>query len=65
MEKKLQRQPVIAWEIADMLIDLGFAGIRVPSQVKGATDRDINMVFWRWTQAVPTMVRVIDDEDRL
>jgi RES domain-containing protein len=65
LEKKRQRRPVIAWEIADMLIDLGFVGIRIPSQVKAATDRDINIVFWRWSQVVPTMVRVIDDEDRL
>ncbi len=65
LDKKMRRQPVSAWEVAEQLIKEGFAGIRVPSQVKGATDRDINIVFWKWTRWTPTKVRVIDDEDRL
>lgn len=65
LDKKRRRQPVIAWEIAEQLIEMGFVGIRVPSQAKGATERDINIVFWRWTGSAPTMVRVIDDENRL
>lgn len=65
LDKKQQRQPIIAWEIARQLVEMGFAGIRVPSQAKGAMERDINIVFWRWTQAPPTMVCVIDDEKRL
>lgn len=65
MEKQLWREPVIAWEIAQQLIEMGFVGIRVPSQVKGATDRDINIVFWKWARWTPTMVHAIDDEDRL
>lgn len=65
LDKKLKRQPVIAWEITERLIQLGYAGIRVPSQVKGATPRDINVVFWTWSRCAPTKVRVIDDEGRL
>ncbi|MGQ7246757.1 RES family NAD+ phosphorylase [Halomonas sp. V046] len=65
LEKALLGQPVIAWGIANRLIAMGFFGIRVPSQAQGATQRDINMVFWRWTKRAPSMVRVIDDEHRL
>lgn len=63
--KKLHGQAVISWEIAERLIDMGFAGIRVPSQTNGAIERDINVVFWRWSHQPPTMVRVIDDFRRL
>lgn len=65
LEKKLNRQPVIAWRIAEKLIDEGFAGIRIPSQATGATDRDVNIVFWKWGRERPTQVRVIDDHGRL
>nr|WP_246389845.1 RES domain-containing protein [Halomonas cerina] len=65
LDKKLRRQPVIAWEIAEQLVGMGFAGIRVPSQVRGAVERDINIVFWMWSRLAPTMARVIDDENRL
>lgn len=65
LAKKMRGEPVIAWEVANELIALGFAGIRVPSQATGATDRDINLVFWEWTDSRPTKVRVIDDEGRL
>ncbi len=65
LDKKQRRQPIIAWEIAQQLVEMGFAGIRVPSQAKGAMERDINIVFWRWTRMPPTMVRVIDDDKRL
>ena len=65
LEKKLLRQSVIAWEIADDLMRQGFVGIRVPSQAKGAAARDVNLVFWKWSRSSPTKVRVIDDEGRL
>ncbi|MGO2990263.1 MAG: RES family NAD+ phosphorylase [Halomonadaceae bacterium] len=65
LDKKIRRDPVIAWEIAERLINMGFTGIRVPSQAKGATNRDVNIVFWKWSHQVPTKVCVIDDEKRL
>lgn len=65
LDKKLRREPVIAWEITTRLIAAGIAGIRVPSQAKGAAERDINIVFWKWTHRIPTRVCVIDDENRL
>ncbi|WP_447894413.1 RES family NAD+ phosphorylase [Vreelandella sp. GE22] len=65
LEKKLKRQPVIAWQIVERLRHMGFAGIRVPSQATGATCRDVNIVFWNWSLNTPTRVSVIDDERRL
>ena len=65
LDRKLRKEPVVAWEIAAQLIAEGFTGIRVPSRAKGATARDINIVFWKWTRQVPTRVCVIDDEKRL
>ncbi|MCA1773858.1 MAG: RES domain-containing protein [Halomonas sp.] len=65
LDKKIRREPVIAWEIAEQLITMGFAGIRVPSQAKRATHRDVNIVFWQWSSHAPTKVCVIDDENRL
>lgn len=65
LSKQLRGQAVVTQQIAQQLIELGFAGIRVPSQVKGATQWDINIVFWQWSRSAPRMVRVIDDEGRL
>lgn len=65
LEKKLHRQVVIGWKVAERLVSLGFSGIRVPSQAAGAIERDVNVVFWAWSKQPPLMVRVIDDQDRL
>jgi RES domain-containing protein len=65
LAKKQRREPVIAWEIAKQLIEAGFAGIRVPSRAVGAAERDVNIVFWKWSRSAPTLIRVIDDEQRL
>lgn len=65
LSKSRLGMPVIGWEIAQKLMDDGIAGIRTPSQARGATARDINVVFWRWSRTPPTMVRVIDEEGRL
>ncbi|HET8790734.1 MAG TPA: RES family NAD+ phosphorylase [Modicisalibacter sp.] len=65
LNKRQQREPVIGWEIADKLIAMGFAGIRVPSQAHGSANRDVNIIFWQWSQKPPTKVTVIDTENRL
>lgn len=65
LEKKQKGLPVHSWAIAQRLIEHGFAGIRVPSRAFGATERDMNVVFWRWGHQPPRQVRVIDDFDRL
>ena len=54
-----------SWRIAESLIQQGIAGIRVQSQAPGATEQDINLVFWKWGGMAPTKVVVIDDFGRL
>lgn len=58
-------QPVVSWAMAIMLMNAGFAGIRVPSRAFGASERDVNVVFWRWGTNRPERVKVIDDYGRL
>jgi RES domain-containing protein len=43
----------------------GVAGIIVRSFAIGATDADVNVVFWKWSDALPHQVKVIDDGGRL
>nr|WP_298414592.1 RES domain-containing protein [uncultured Halomonas sp.] len=63
--KHRARQPVVSWTIVADLLGAGFAGIRVPSRAHGATQRDINIVFWRWSNKPPQQVTIIDDFGRL
>lgn len=58
-------EPPPSWRIAERLIKAGCAGIMVPSFAHGATGRDINVIFWDWTETPPHKIRVVDDEDRL
>ena len=54
------------WTLAKQLISAGANGISVQSFARGAdSDRDINVVFWKWTNRLPNKVVVIDDEQRL
>ncbi len=53
------------WALTARLLVVGCAGIVVPSFAKGATDRDLNVVFWTWSRTPPHQVRVIDDEGPL
>jgi RES domain-containing protein len=43
----------------------GVAGIIVRSFAIGATAADVNVVFWKWRDALPHQVKVIDDAERL
>jgi len=54
-----------SWRIARSLVGDGAAGIVVPSFAAGAGPADRNVLFWRWSDAPPHNVRVIDDEARL
>lgn len=54
-----------SWKIADKLIDAGVAAIIVPSFASAAGRDAKNVVFWKWADTLPHMVRVIDDESRL
>ena len=54
-----------SWLVADRLLAAGYAGLQVRSCASGATDFDLNLVFWRWSPNPPHRVRVVDHEGRL
>ena len=54
-----------SWDLARRLAASGIAAIVVPSFAPGATATDRNVVFWRWSDALPYRLIVIDDEARL
>lgn len=54
-----------SWTVARRLIAAGIAAVVVPSFAPGATAADRNVVFWRWSDALPYQVTVIDDGARL
>jgi RES domain-containing protein len=47
------------------LIAKGSHGLLVRSFAPGATEDDLNLVLWRWGDATPSRLTVIDDENRL
>src|SRR3954447_13901514 len=49
---------------AAKLIEAGFHGLLVRSFAPGATEDDLNIVLWRWGDAAPCRLVVIDDEGR-
>ena len=54
-----------SWAVADRLMAAGMAGILVPSFACGATEADVNAVFWRWAPVPPHQVKVLDPDRRL
>ncbi|WP_298962184.1 RES domain-containing protein [uncultured Methylobacterium sp.] len=50
---------------ARRLFETGFHGLLVRSVAPGAGDADLNLVLWRWSEAAPTRLTLIDDERRL
>ena len=50
---------------ADRLIEAGCVGMRVPSFAPGARADDVNLVFWSWSDRLPSRIVLIDDERRL
>lgn len=59
------RKAVPTWELTDRLIADGCAGIIVPSFASCSTERDVNLVLWRWSRIKPHKITVVDDHDRL
>jgi len=50
---------------ARRLIAAGYAALLVPSYARGAAPADLNLVLWRWGDAAPARLVLIDDENRL
>ncbi|ARU17780.1 RES family NAD+ phosphorylase [Croceicoccus marinus] len=59
--KALLGEPVPTQELAETMIADGFAGLFVPSFVRGAGPDDVNLVLWQWDG----MLELIDDDGRL
>ena len=47
------------------MIEVGLAGIIVPSFAEGANPDAKNLVLWRWSEDLPHRVSIIDLERRL
>ena len=56
-----------AWtqRFARDLITAGYNGLLVRSFAKGAGAGDRNLVLWKWAEIGPSILELIDDEDRL
>ena len=54
-----------SWSVANRLMAAGYAGILVNSFASGATEFDLNAVFWLWAPVPPHRVRVLDPSGRL
>lgn len=50
---------------AETLISEGFNGLLVRSFARGATDDDINLVLWKWSDKPPLQITLIEDDRRL
>ena len=51
--------------LADRLIEAGHADLLVPSFAPGSGPGDLNLVLWRWRDAPPHRLVVIEDKGRL
>ena len=47
------------------LIAQGYCGLLVRSFAAGTGEHDLNLVLWRWGNAPPARITLIDDEGRL
>jgi RES domain-containing protein len=50
---------------ARKLIASGYRGLLVRSFASGANEIDLNLVLWTWSDAPPSRLILIDDENRL
>ncbi|HZZ22853.1 MAG TPA: RES domain-containing protein [Roseiarcus sp.] len=50
---------------ARRLMEKGFRALLVRSFAPGATESDFNLVLWKWGDAPPSRLSLIDDENRL
>jgi len=54
-----------SWLIATTLIKAGIAGIVVPSFAEKGQNNAHNLILWKWGDARPHQVLLIDDDNRL
>jgi RES domain-containing protein len=54
-----------SWQIAQRLMDEGFAGALVPSFAIGARGDWSNLVLWHWGETLPHRVAVYDPNHQL
>jgi len=54
-----------SWVIATTLIKANIAGIVVPSFAEKGQNKAYNLILWKWGDALPHQVLLIDDDDRL
>lgn len=54
-----------SWSVYDRLMEVGAAGIIVPSFAPGAEAEDRNLVLWNWAPDLPHKVQVVDPSGRL
>jgi len=52
-------------DFARRLIAVGYHALLVRSFAPGATEDDMNLVLWKWSDAAPARLILIDDENRL
>jgi len=50
---------------ARRLVAAGYHGLLIRSFAPGATNNDLNLVLWNWSNALPSRLTLIDDEGRL
>ncbi|OOF06098.1 hypothetical protein BZG79_13160 [Salinivibrio sp. MA427] len=65
LDQVTQQQTPDSWYLSTQLISAKVNAIIVPSFARGATQDMKNIVFWRWSDTPPNMVKVIDDFERL
>lgn len=63
--RMLTNETVPTQNLAERLITDGFVGLLVRSFARGATDRSLNLVLWRWNTGDDDRLELIDDEGRL
>ncbi len=51
--------------LAQRLVDAGHVGMLVRSFAIDASEDDVNLVMWHWSDFYPTRVTLIDEQDRL
>ena len=61
----LERGIAASQRLAERLVAAGYVGMLVRSFAIGAGKEDLNLVMWRWGDAYPASVTVIDEEGRL